>query len=249
MNIATNSLRAVRDNVEDAVDAWGAATRYWEVALRRWTVNSQNAFVPMHDQSERRTRQSDHAGQRRDCDHWRHRAAMDEREDKAGRVHWDREGREGSRGCCHDECRCCVPGADIVLHTRVGETRVIPFRLRNTWRRVREVTPGVGEWQLCEGAEVDVHAALDAPDTLTLEPCSAKVVRLIVAVQGVPNTKAGRIDEVDDPNREPVNDVETCTSVYADVRFEGCSRPQRVGVVIHSAACVAIELDCHCGCC
>jgi hypothetical protein len=44
-------------------------------------------------------------------------------------------------------------------------------------------------------------------------------------------------------------DVESCASAYADVRFEGCARPQRVAVVVHPAGCDALELPCDCGCC
>ena len=44
-------------------------------------------------------------------------------------------------------------------------------------------------------------------------------------------------------------DVESCASAYADVRFEGCARPQRVAVVVHPAICDAVELPCDCGCC
>jgi hypothetical protein len=59
--------------------------------------------------------------------------------------------------------------------------------------------------------------------------------------------------------REPVDvvvrprgrtgDVETCVSAYADVRFEGCARPQRVAVVVLPAECDAVDVGCDCGCC
>jgi hypothetical protein len=44
-------------------------------------------------------------------------------------------------------------------------------------------------------------------------------------------------------------DVESCVSAYADVRFEGCARPQRVAVVVLPAECDAVEVGCDCGCC
>ena len=58
--------------------------------------------------------------------------------------------------------------------------------------------------------------------------------------------------------REPVNvvvgsrrngDVDSCVSAYADVRFEGCARPQRVAVVVSPAECDAVDVGCDCGCC
>ena len=52
------------------------------------------------------------------------------------------------RGLLQDHCRCCIPDADVVLHARAGEQRVIPFLLRNPWRREREVTIAVGPWQV-----------------------------------------------------------------------------------------------------
>lgn len=147
-------------------------------------------------------------------------------------------------GCCGDACRCCVPEADVVLHTRVGETRVIPFRVANTWRRPREVTLAVGQWQLCEGEPVTVRAVFDVDERLTLEPCSERVVRLVVRAGG-----DRELDPQEAGRQEAFPDVGSCTSLYADLRFEGCSRPQRVAVVLHPASCVAIDLDCSCGCC
>jgi hypothetical protein len=44
-------------------------------------------------------------------------------------------------------------------------------------------------------------------------------------------------------------DVQSCVSAYADIRFEGCARPQRVAVVVLPAECDAVELGCDCGCC
>jgi hypothetical protein len=44
-------------------------------------------------------------------------------------------------------------------------------------------------------------------------------------------------------------DVDSCVSAYADVRFEGCARPQRVAVVVLPAECDAVDIGCDCGCC
>jgi hypothetical protein len=65
-----------------------------------------------------------------------------------------------------------------------------------------------------------------------------------------PTGTAGRtpVDVAVDPRRR-TSDVESCVSAYADVRFEGCGRPQRVAVVVLPAGCDAVEVGCDCGCC
>jgi hypothetical protein len=187
---------------------------------------------------------------------------------------------------CGNVCRCCVPDADVVLHARAGEQRVIPFLLHNPWRREREVTIAVGPWRVCNAGRLEVRSVVDAEESLTLQPCEKRVVRLLVLVRGT-------CDETQDPKNDTVVDqeagtkggkpstgktagatsadntagadaarllstaegkrfgcdVESCTSAYADVRFEGCARPQRVAVVVHPASCDAVELPCDCDCC
>lgn len=46
-----------------------------------------------------------------------------------------------------------------------------------------------------------------------------------------------------------IGDVDGCATAYADVRFEGCARPQRVAVVVLPAECDAVDVGCGCGCC
>jgi len=141
-------------------------------------------------------------------------------------------------GCgCGDPCACCVPQADVVVHTRAGERRVVAFALRNPRHREQEVTLEVGPWHLCGDEPVQVEARFDADSPLTLAGCERRVVRLLVSAV------AGKGDQ-----RVP-GDVEACTSAYTDVRFEGCARPQRVAVVVHPAACDAVDVTCDCGCC
>jgi len=147
--------------------------------------------------------------------------------------------------CETDVCACCVPDADIVLHARAGERRVVPFVLHNRWRREREVSVEVGPWHRCSGADLRIQAKVDG-EGFTLGPCEDRVVRLLVAVAGVDD------EAVTTEDGEPavrLGDVEQCSSAYADVRFEGCARPQRVAVVVEPAECGAVEVDCDCGCC
>ncbi len=181
--------------------------------------------------------------------------------------------------CCHDACDCCVPEADVVVRARAGEMRVVPFRLHNPWRREREVSLEIGPWHVCSGDDdLEVRAVLEE-DRIVLKPCEDRVVRLLISTRGTngdgwsstrnstddndpaepadapakpakPARAAGRkpVDVAVDTTRR-TTDVAACGSAYADVRFEGCARPQRVALVVLPAECDAVEVGCDCGCC
>jgi hypothetical protein len=142
-----------------------------------------------------------------------------------------------------------VPEADVVVHARAGEVRVVPFRLSNRWRREREVTLAVGPWQVCGGRALEVRGVLEA-EKLVLAPCEDRVVRLMVSVGGgdVANT-GGTGDQAGDNSQASATDVDESVSAYADVRFEGCGRPLRVAVVVSPGRCDAVDISCDCGCC
>ncbi|GAB3439602.1 hypothetical protein GCM10027517_13140 [Phycicoccus ginsengisoli] len=177
---------------------------------------------------------------------------------------------------CPGPCDCCVPEADLVVRARAGEVRVVPFRLHNPWRREREVTLEVGPWHACGGDALEVRARLE-DTSLTLAPCEDRVVRLLVTAtgtkaagdtatehQGKPG-KAGQADPVEDERVRTAGDmgeeaarqvsvlrgvdVGSCSTAYADVRFEGCARPQRVALVVLPAECDPVDVGCGCGCC
>ncbi|MCU1658144.1 MAG: hypothetical protein JWO57_2800, partial [Pseudonocardiales bacterium] len=135
--------------------------------------------------------------------------------------------RHGACGC--DRCSCCIPDADITLHARAGERRVIAFELRNERRRDREVTLEIGRWTPCEGPDLNVAADFDVASPLTLAACENRIVRLRLAI-------ADKADE------RGANDVDSCATAVTDVRFEGCSRPVRVAVVVHPAECDAYDV-------
>ena len=65
-----------------------------------------------------------------------------------------------------------------------------------------------------------------------------------------PARAAGRkpVDVAVDTTRR-TTDVAACVSAYADVRFEGCARSQRVALVVLPAQCDAVDVGCDCGCC
>lgn len=204
-----------------------------------------------------------------------------------------------SSGCsCFDPCSCCVPDADVVVHARIGERRVVPFRLHNSWRREREVTLGVGPWHLCSGDGLVVVGLLEE-EQITLGPCEHRTVRLLIAVTvdqgGDGGTGDGGSGDGSDPGGQsngpgtaskvtaaaknatakatassPTDDqlgdggspytgtdgsqlmgrdLTGCASAYADIRFEGCARPQRVAVVVSPASCDPVPVHDDCGCC
>ena len=144
----------------------------------------------------------------------------------------------------------------MVLHARAGEQRVIPFLLRNPWRREHEVSIAVGPWHVCNCGRLEVRSVVDAGESLTLQPCEKRVVRLAILVRGVcdegkdtKDTKDSKDTKGDQKDDSQFGcDVESCASAFADVRFEGCARPQRIAVVVHPATCDTVELDCDCSC-
>ena len=98
----------------------------------------------------------------------------------------------------------------------------------------------------------EVRSMVDSGESLTLQPCEKRVVRLRLLVRGIcenvkdandgtagdQKNKTGKDTKTDVPEDRQLDcDVESCASAYADVRFEGCARPQRVAVVVHPASC------------
>ena len=234
-----------------APDLLSSLTAGWNDAMQKWWDQSQTAIDPW--------KQAWDTIAPRDADEHRRRHAHDHDH--------DHEHTSCDCGCdsdCKNACRCCIPDADVVLHARAGEQRVIPFLLRNPWRRDREVTVAVGPWQVCDGGRLEVTSVIDAGESLTLQPCEKRVVRLKLLVRGIcDNSKDANDSPAGDQKRKTGADtkgdvltdrqldcdVESCASAYADVRFEGCARPQRVAVVVHPASCDANVLPCDCGCC
>ena len=206
----------------DLLAAWTAG---WTDAVQQWADQSQSVWEQWGIAA--RPRQ------------------VDPRPD--GHHHPGREHHHDDCECEADTCACCVPDADIVLRARVGERRVVPFVLHNRWRRDREVTVEVGPWHRCSGASLTITASVDDV-SLTLGPCQDRVVRLLVAVTREDGT-AGAAKSESGEGAVRLGDVEQCSSAYADVRFEGCARPQRVAVVVEPAHCDAADVDCDCGCC
>ncbi|HEY5248997.1 MAG TPA: hypothetical protein VIJ15_11190 [Dermatophilaceae bacterium] len=239
------------DQSQTAFEPWRQA---WETVLPG-TVESRGGMPPSHHRAHHL---SHHRGWACGCQPDGH--------ETCGHETCEHEtcGHEscGHETCGHETCeseahehgkRCCATDADVILHARAGENRVVPFRLGNPWHREREVTLAAGPWQLSDGSQLKVSSRFDAGETLTLQPCERRVVRLLICVRAVCDD-VRKPKEVPDAKNDQMTlllgcDVTSCVSAYADVRFEGCARPQRVRVVVHPAGCDAVELPCDCGCC
>ena len=278
---APEYLATLRDGVAEAVQQWlDQSSTAWDQWSRAWTPTdaAMGWWVPGSTGGPEKARAGQGATKGRhdhgcDC-HQGHR-----QDHGPDHEHGCGGGQEGCHahdhgaarpqrcgGGCGDPCRCCVPDADVVIHARVGEVRVVPFHLRNAWRRERPVSLEVGPWHGCDGDGLTVRALLEE-ESIVLAPCEDRVVRLLVAVR--PSSTDGQNDGADAGSTDGQNagstygqnaghsanlgriggDVEGCATAYADVRFEGCARPQRVAVVVLPAECDAVDVGCDCGCC
>lgn len=144
--------------------------------------------------------------------------------------------------CGHDDCscRCCVADSDLLVEARVGETRIVPIRIENHWRRERAIELELSSWTHVDGATVT--GQLTTPTSFTLAPCGeAQAILSIQIAGGTPNA-AGTVDRL--------GDVKDCQVAYADLRVKGCDiRPIRIAVALLPRSCDAYVVDCRCGCC
>lgn len=172
-------------------------------------------------------------------------------------------------GCHHDNChcRCCITDADLVVHARLGEGRVVPLTIENPRSRERQVRLELSNWTARSGSPANVTGIILPPTEFTLGPCSEREVVIGVQV-GFRESDATRAEA----NREPFStdaglarmaervsnadargrlpDVEHCEVYYADLRAEGCDiRPIRIAAVVLPRDCDAHPIDCGCGCC
>ncbi len=137
---------------------------------------------------------------------------------------------------CH--CNCCIVNADLIVYARLGELRVIPLVIENTWRRERKIKMELSGWTTRGGNPAPVVAKLLPPaPEFELEPCGHKTLTMVVEI-GKPG----------EGERQP--DVDDCLVAYADLCVQGCDiRPLRIAVAILPRDCEAYEIECGCSCC
>lgn len=168
--------------------------------------------------------------------------------------HHHHEHRGHGCGCkhedcgCHDEdcgcrndpchCNCCIVNADLIVYARLGELRVIPLVIENTWRRERKIKMELTGWTTRGGNPAPVEGRLLPPaPEFTLEPCGRKTITMVAGV--------GKLGE-----NEREIDVDDCLVAYADLCVQGCDiRPVRLAVAILPRDCEGYEIECDCSCC
>jgi hypothetical protein len=139
---------------------------------------------------------------------------------------------------CH--CRCCITNADLVVRARLGERRIVPLVIENSWRREREIELELSSWSPISG-ETKVVGEILAPTKFTLKGCEERTVVLVVNIEGV-GQQGGEV------GAHP--DVRDCAVSYAELRIVGCDlRAIRIAVAILPRDCDAMRIDCRCGCC
>lgn len=150
--------------------------------------------------------------------------------------------RCGWKDRCH--CNCCVVDADLVVHTRLGERRVVPMSIDNDRRREREITLELSEFTTRGGSPAKVRGRIVGPTEFTVPACGERDVLVVIDVD---HDEGPDSDEQDE---ERVIDVDECVVAYADLRIGGCdNRPVRIAVSILPRDCGAYPIDCARGCC
>jgi hypothetical protein len=173
-------------------------------------------------------------------------------------------------GCGHrDDCRCecCIVDADYVVYARCFERRVVPIRIENDTRKVREdVTLDVSEVRSAGGRVLPWKVSVTPQSPLTLEPCSETEIDVLVEIEchdtsddpkpqtprkgAAPKAAAEAKDaEQASRSRERI-DVDDCEVGYVTIRVGGCLvRPIVVAIAVLPRDCDAYHASCSCGCC
>ena len=158
------------------------------------------------------------------------------------------------RDDCH--CRCCVVNADLVVHARLGERRIVPVTIENSRRREREIRLELSDFTTHSGNDVEVTGRLLSPAEFTLAGCEEQDAVIGIAVgtemgddaPQKPRAKSESAKEGTKPDRLP--DLDDCVVAYADLRIVGCdNRPVRIAVTTLPRDCHSYPVDCSCGCC
>lgn len=273
---------ALRRLVDDTLRAWDPVWQSWAAAVPSWP-----AATP--------ARRPDHECGHPGCSEHHHRSTDQygcrERHCESGHEHHGHA--EHPHGCHCDRCACCVRDADLVVVTRLGESRIVPLVIHNDIRRERSVTVKVGDFSggCHRDAEIRVLAAARPAGAITLAPCSRTEVAILLRSGPAPTSEAeiekGTVVEkgtaaeqiaagkpakatartrtativAETPKAAPeaerlergeakdLPDVDSCTTLYADVSVEGCGRPVRLAVVVLPRGCDAYDVRCSCGCC
>lgn len=158
----------------------------------------------------------------------------------------------GHTACCPDPCEqdpchcaCCVYDADLVVHARLGEQRVVPVRISNARTRTRQISLELSEFTTSGGRDVPIQGSITTRTKFELAACEREEAILLVRTGA---TVAASLEQAREAGR--IEDVDDCLVGYADLRIQGCDvRPVRVAVALLPRDCDAYEVHCTCGCC
>jgi hypothetical protein len=179
-----------------------------------------------------------------------------------------RECNDECRDPCYDDpchCRCCIHDADLVIYSRLGEMRVVPFRIENQRKRKREISIHLSDWTTLDGKNAYIHSFIIPETDFTLEPCTEEEIILVVGsklnykLNDMTKSEMLQAAEAaeDSSARKPTvlmdreaKDVDDCLVLYADLQIEGCGvRPLRIALVLLPRDCFPYEISCWSSCC
>jgi hypothetical protein len=145
------------------------------------------------------------------------------------------------------ECICCVGDVDLVVYTRVGETRVVPIEIHNLRRRERELEIELTAFTTNSGKPTGIEGVLTGGGKVKLGPCETINVAIVTRIMP---TGDGNNNDDNNNNNNRVPDVDGCVVAYADLRILGCDmRSQRIAVAVLPRSCGGHEIECQPGCC
>jgi hypothetical protein len=232
---------ALRRIIDDTVRAWDPVWQAWSAAMSSWPSSPPEI------------RGGHHHGDHHHGDHHHGGGGC-------GHDHPD----HGLRAGCHSPCDCCVDDADLVVRTRLGESRVVPLTISNEWRRERTVEVEVGEFAAAchEDALVRVAATTRPKGPVTLAPCSRLEVGILLRTAAV-EVPAEKVEATAEPTKATAPAKKAATRTAAartrtlaateagdaadvasmralDVQFEG-----RAGALPDVACCTTMYADVH----
>lgn len=102
---------------------------------------------------------------------------------------------------CH--CSCCIGDVDLVVYSRVGETRVVPITIQNLRKRERRIELELSEFTTKGGNPTPVTGQIVPPTSFELGPCSEHEVVVVIRI-GVPGAEP---TPTPTPDRDPVREL------------------------------------------
>ena len=144
---------SLRRLVDDTLSVWEPVWQSWAAAASSWP-----ATLPVAPRNLPESRHVHHPGHERGHGH----------------------SHESPYGC--DACSFKVCDADLVVVTRLGESRIVPLTIHNDIRREQTVKVSVGDFSAPCRNDVDIRldAAVRPGGEIALAPCSRTEVTILL---------------------------------------------------------------------